>query len=147
MREIKFRGKRRHGHEWIEGSLLTDNKTVYDILYPEVQADGRLKFRHFEVISDTIGQYTGLKDKNKREIYEGDLLTDEYADDDGTLCKYYLPVVWNSKTLQWCVDTSMKKDSSHLAAIVNYFGDNGEVYTEILEVAGNIHDNPNLLER
>lgn len=71
MREIKFRGKRLDNGEWIYGSLLVshfkdDKKERYFI----TQFSGNYTFEH-EVDPATVGQFTGLKDKSGREIWEG----------------------------------------------------------------------------
>ena len=130
MRKIKFRGKRRYGSKWIEGVLLTDNKTVYDILYPEVQSDGRLKFRHFEVIPETVGQFTGLTDKNGKEIYEGDIIQIHEGRDDFKITA----IEWNVKYALFIPTNKNLRYELNSEYSVKYY-----------EIIGNIHDNPSLL--
>ena len=67
MREIKFRGKRIDNGKWVYGDLQHVGKKIF--IY-DVNCTGNI-----EIDPSTIGQYTGLKDKNIKEIYEGDILS------------------------------------------------------------------------
>lgn len=69
MREIKFRGKRLDNGEWIEGDLL--RMLDHWFIFPDPAPEGIDKYA---VDPATVGQYTGLKDKNGKEIYEDDII-------------------------------------------------------------------------
>jgi len=123
MREIKFRGKDINSGEWVYGDLhlLCDKPHIHTAAssYPFA---GKRSF----VSVQTIGQYIGLKDKNDKEIYEGDIVTME---DFGFTRERPFIVVYDN------FDAGFKFRGVYCLVTPNCK----------CEVIGNIEDNPNLI--
>lgn len=151
MREILFRGKIINGAEWLKGYFCYSS--ISDL--PCIQDKATHEYKN--VIPETVGQYTGLTDKNSKKIFEGDIV--RYADIDEY--QYYLeckesPEDYDEKLFKnmWTVDYVVYGDKVGYPAFdfnSHNFECNGlselcESYQYFYEVIGNIHDNPELLK-
>ena len=134
MREILFRGKQLYKNTWAYGGIRKYCGCI-EIL-PE---EGPCKIT---VYKDTVGQYTGLIDKNGKKIFEGDIV--KYRDEGYIVNGVVLFGLYASAGatfaghegfyLEWAEDDGLRKDIGFWAT------------KRPLEVIGNIHDNPELME-
>lgn len=137
MREILFRGKKGNNGEWVEGYYATIGKKYHYILTGKLDiTQGYPEFEHFSIASETVGQYTGLTDKNGTKIFEGDIIkTKKYGKDVGrsNVNDYDIFVVKYEPAM-------FRLENRNRGFVLD---DDG--YSKY-EVIGNIHDNPELLE-
>lgn len=125
MRQIKFRGRDAVGGKgWVYGDLVHNKKVTRTGLEPRVMVGG------YEVDEESIGQYVGLKDKNGKEIYEGDIIAVAGVSHQRIEVRFVRGVfafLWNGDLDDECPC-------------------NAPTY-EWAEVVGNIYDNPELIKQ
>lgn len=135
MREILFRGKTIYTGEWVHGIAFPHNDGSCTLTYRNPK-DGSLECR--EVDPDTVGQFTGLTDKDGARIYEGDILQarlDDSFPDSVTTCV----VEWRTDPhIGWFIRQAGR--ACEPDPLDNFAG-------KYWEIVGNIHDNPDMLER
>ena len=135
MREILFRGKRTDNGEWVEGDVL---QTRYHSGHIEYQIMPQTPVSSaYPVLSETVGQYTGLTDRNGKKIFEGDICRFKRFND-----IHVGEIVFNVTTASFVM---------RYQSIVGAYGEKATQkmllsVCDDIEVIGNIHDNPELLE-
>lgn len=126
MREILFRGKRMDNKAWEDGSLVITRCGCYD---QQVFISDKMTGYHTPVIPETVCQFTGLYDKNGRKIFEGDI------------------VKWTGSLYK--VVFEQRFGTAYFGIKISdyetwYFCNS--CAANLMEIAGNVYDNPELLK-
>ena len=136
MREILFRGKRLDNGEWVYGSFCMDAREQFNGLcgvdgFIRLYDKEKGKMQSHEVDRETVGQYTGLQDKNGKRIWEGDVV----RCGTGRICKVTFFI-------------SPGFSGFDLVPVVGFYAPppNKWLLFADTEIIGNIHDNQELLE-
>lgn len=150
MREILFQGKRIDNGEWVYGSLVLWNDGDTEICITSSEEHGEQE--KATVCPETVGQYTGMDDKNGKKIFEGDIVQDGDLDlrlmsdkREGTrtgrgVVKYGIHEVPSDDPFCWGEAIGFYIDGETL------YPTPARYHQCDIEVIGNIHDNPELME-
>ncbi|HBI5988226.1 TPA: hypothetical protein K8G50_002832 [Listeria monocytogenes] len=129
MREIEFRGKIAGAEGFVYGKLLAPLASGNAYIAYDVNEVGSFAYisRSEKVDPETVDQYTGLKDKNGKKIFEGDIVNCKFFDKKITGLIEFIEYMW-------AVNDRKNRRLYQLNEVSN------------IEVIGNIHENPELLE-
>ena len=155
MREILFKGKRVDNGEWAFGNFIEDKwgddngNTIYAILQDRVAPDIAELWTPVRVIPETVGQFTGLTDKNGKKIFEGDIIeTQEYYDKPYSAKKRKKRYIGIVEYVTYKHNNGIYYEAKWYVNIKDFdtyvYGAWSRFYD--CTVIGNIHDNPELLE-
>lgn len=141
MREILFRGKRLNNGEWVYGSYVYQYG-AHEIYLPSTDGNG---FDNYNINPETVGQYTGLVDRNGNKIFEGDIFLLD--------CDLLAIVIF--KCGSYCLEVRGFCGCFTESGYDECGGGFGVIECEPIdwycirdmETLGNIHDNPELLKR
>lgn len=131
MRTIKFRGKDIETDKWVDGDLIQRMGYMPSVMFP-YESNGKVRYGECAVKRETVGQFTGLFDKNGKDVYEGDIIIEKLrrARKDGErLVICFDDFEWQGKNANGA--------TTSLSLLAEY---------HTIEVIGNIHDNPELLK-
>ena len=130
MRDILFRGKDVESGKWLYGWVFGEKaKSIIELDTQYVSEEGVEAYYTSVVIPETVGQYTGLDDKNSVKIFEGDIVREHVND--------YTPIYQNGIYMAYNVD---KINDPYVSTQFNVIWRNG------CEVISNIHDNVEPME-
>lgn len=138
-RTIKFRGKSIYSEDWLYGSLVKIEKDRYAVIPPLNNIEIGKSIGMYEVYPETVGQFTGLFDKNRKEIYEGDMIVVndkypklvKYIDDYACFC------------LANIEDLDEKMDTGYWHQVSPGWWNSSK---REIRVIGNIYDHPELIK-
>ena len=134
-----YRGKRKDNGEWVEGWLvIRESPKAYYIVTSTIGVNKNIAVNNmlataYEVDPETIGEYSGLPDKNGIRVFEGDIL--KFENDDGEFSLYLCE--WGGEICGWII-RFLEYDAPCDVLDAHFCMD--------AQVIGNIHDNPELLE-
>ena len=126
IREVIFRGKRTDNGKWVKGYLYITHIGSHEI--GSYDAEINIERLTFDVIPETVGQFTGLTDKNGVRIFEGDIVTGWFNHEK------IVGYIFYGGNAQFFI----QRDGIYGIGL-----DNSDCW---LEVIGNVHDNPEILK-
>ena len=140
MREILFRGKRLNNGEWVEGfynHLPCGRFGADEHMIQTVLENGKIGML-YDSVPSPVGQYTGLPDKHDKRIFEGDVVSQIWYDYEEPRDTSFGEVVYCECDCSFSVMDDEKDKIVPLGSCAAYVWE--------VEVIGNVHDNPELLE-
>lgn len=134
MRSIEFRGKFKKTGKWAYGDLVHSDVGYY--IFPlNMEPMGLVLKEDVVVITETIGQFTGVYDRKNRKIYEGDIIKCRNFQD-----SYYV-IEWDVNEVAFCAIRIPKVEYGYKVSPIT----KSWIAETQKEVIGNIHDKPELL--
>lgn len=159
--QYKFRGKRIDNKEWVVGNLLQRHDSLGALSLIEVQDKETFEIEVHQVYPESVGMWTGLKDKAGKEIYQGDVYLAErghmrsrgykrkgYPETIKVICVVEWSIYdagWNSREVSPIKEHIEFDKNAPYHYVFTSLSGSQNAHVDWLEVIGNIHDNPELL--